>query len=117
MLFLFLGKDIQGREGVSVQSQTVLVSLQIGIALQYLCTAHCSLQIYTLYQTGLSLSYNKVVKFKKNAAGTVLSVLDEHVDSQSVSYYLLGTMLTPFFTIDGKGTFHGMDMITTLMSG
>ena len=124
--FLFVGKDKRRKvAGIgqaiiqAVRPRAVLVSLQIGLAIQTHHLYRSRFIVDTLYQMGFSSSYGEVLRFEKNAADTVaVDKLGENVDSQGMAVLFAGDNVDHnILTIDGKGTFHGMGMIAPLTPG
>jgi len=71
-----------------------------------------------MHEMGFCCSYPEVIRFEKNAADVKSDVLCEDVDLLDMSMLFAADNVDHnVITLDGKGIFHGMNIIASVTPG
>lgn len=100
----------------ATRPRSLIVPLQIGLAVQMHHTFGSRFLIDSLNSCGISSSYSEVKKYELNAAITQKTDIPEALTSSHLQY-IADNVDHNIRTIDGHGTFHGMGIVASVTPG
>jgi hypothetical protein len=100
----------------ATRPRSLIVPLQIGLAVQMHHTFGSRFLIDSLNSCGFSSSYSEVKKYELNAAITQKTDIPEALTSSHLQY-IADNVDHNIRTIDGHGTFHGMGIVASVTPG
>ena len=122
---LFVGKDTRHKQASirqaivhAVHPRAVIAPLQLGLAIQMHHHFRSRFLIDILSAIGYCSSYSEVLRFAENAAVSVdPDVLGSVNIANKMLLFAADNVDHNIVSLDGKGTFHGMGMITAVTPG
>ena len=120
---IFVGEDNKKVTSIgqaivqAARPRSLIVPLQIGLAVQIHHLTRSRFILDTLHAMGFCASYKEVLRFEKNAASYVAADMLEGMDPSTTLLFAADNVDHNIITLDGKGTFHGMGMIATFTPG
>jgi hypothetical protein len=100
----------------ATRPRSLIVPLQIGLAVQMHHTFGSRFLIDSLNSSGFSSSYSEVKKYELNAAITQKTDIPEALTSSHLQY-IVDNVDHNIRTIDGHGTFHDMGIVASVTPG
>ena len=100
----------------ALRPKVVLAPLHIGLSVRMHHMYKSKFLVDTVSVMGFGASYREVQRFHRNAAALVApSIVEEQV--QGMMLFAADNVDHNIVTLDGKGTFHGMEMMAAVTPG